>query len=45
MNFQKYPAAARTMIEGLAIKDDVESIAAMTVVTNAIMNLDEFMMK
>ncbi len=44
-DFQENPAAAKTMIAGLAIEKDIAEIAAMTVVTNAIMNLDEFMMK
>ena len=33
------------MTEGLMIEEDMESTAAMTVVANAIFNLDEFMMK
>ncbi len=45
ISFQKNPVAAKTMTEGLDIKENIASIAAMTVVTNAIMNLDEFMMK
>jgi len=44
-NFQKHPAAAKEITDGLDIKEGIASIAAMTVVTNAIMNLDEFMMK
>ncbi|MFK7978600.1 MAG: DUF1553 domain-containing protein, partial [Saprospiraceae bacterium] len=44
-HFQKNPVAAKTMTEGLEIEEAVASIAALTIVTNAIMNLDEFMMK
>lgn len=44
-DFQQNPAAAKTMTAGLAIKEDIEVTAAMTVVANAILNLDEFMMK
>ncbi len=44
-DFQQNPTAAKTMTAGLNIDNNIEEMAAMTVVTNAIMNLDEFMMK
>jgi len=43
-DFQQNPIAAKTMTAGLTIDKNIEEIAAMTVVANAIMNLDEFMM-
>ncbi|MEM1120218.1 MAG: DUF1553 domain-containing protein [Bacteroidota bacterium] len=44
-DFQKDVEAARKMTEGLNLTDEVSEAAAMVVVTNALMNLDEFMMK
>jgi len=44
-DFQKNSAAAKAITEGLEIKKDIAAIAAMTVVANTMMNLDEFMMK
>ncbi len=43
--FKLNPTAAKSITEGLVIQEEVESTAAMTVVANAIFNLDEFMMK
>lgn len=44
-DFKQNIAAAKTITEGLVITNNIEETAAMTVVANAIMNLDEFMMK
>lgn len=45
LNFREDTDAAKKMTVGLDNREQIEETAAMTVVTNAIMNLDEFMMK
>ncbi len=45
VDFQKDADAAKNITEGLIIKEDLAETAAMIIVANAIMNLDEFMMK
>ncbi len=44
-DFEKQPTDAKAITEGLGMKEDLASMAAMIVVANTIMNLDEFMMK
>lgn len=44
-DFTKDRTAAIAITEGLVIDNNVETTASMTVVANAILNLDEFMMK